>query len=445
MGLILVSMLQEPGHFNPTFKLCRALQGRGHEVRYFSVPDFEQYLAGQGFACVPMFPELFPKGYTTAQDRLGRLQARRTITTQFEQVTRRLLAGEGPRAELERLSPGLVIVDINDVLTALCARQLGIPVVTINVTLPQTKDGAVPPLRSAAPYDASLRGRARAELSWRAFLAKRRAQAALASVVGLCPPYELARRAAARFGVANSELDLDTVYMPRLRRTHELVLCPQDFDFPRPPDPERHYVESIDLDRKEPAFPFERLAADKPLIYCAMGSQRYRPRQVAQLVRCVVQALALRPHWQALIALGRNLTPEQLGALPANVIAVPTVPQLAVLKRARVMITHGGLGSVKECIVHGVPMLVFPMAVDQPGNAARVAHHGLGLHGDLSRVNVPDLLASLERLLNDGIGEHVRAMKARFERVEGATHGADVVEQVLARAASAGAGPQGTP
>jgi UDP:flavonoid glycosyltransferase YjiC (YdhE family) len=59
---------------------------------------------------------------------------------------------------------------------------------------------------------------------------------------------------------------------------------------------------------------------------------------------------------------------------------VDKAPQLAVLSRADVMLTHGGLGSIKESLYFGVPMLVFPLRFDQEANARRVHDRGLGVH-----------------------------------------------------------------
>src|SRR5262249_39837236 len=76
-----------------------------------------------------------------------------------------------------------------------------------------------------------------------------------------------------------------------------------------------------------------------------------------------------------------------------NVRIVPFAPQLTILKKAAVAIIHGGAGAVRECIRFQVPMLVFPATWDQPGNAARVAHHELGLVGQVE--NIPQQLRTL--------------------------------------------------
>lgn len=72
--------------------------------------------------------------------------------------------------------------------------------------------------------------------------------------------------------------------------------------------------------------------------------------------------------------------------VPTNVFLFNQVPQLDLLRNCDMMITHGGLTSIKECIQQNVPMLVYPInrKFDQNGNAARVYFHNLGLRGNIS-------------------------------------------------------------
>jgi MGT family glycosyltransferase len=425
---LLVAMFQETGHLNPSFRLMRTLKERGHDVRYLVTPELSPYVAAQGFQVVPLFPEL-SAARPTGSGPLQLMAERRAITASFRALSERLLQ-EGAHAFGAR--PALALVDVTQTPFALWARLFRIPLLLLNTSLPQTRDPGVAPLRSAQPYQNSAWGRLKSELAWRRFLFKRRASARLADLAQMCPPYELAMRLAPRFGVAPDELNAETVYMPQLRSASELVFCPQEFDFPRPTLSTRHYVESLDLGRKEQEFDWQSLQPERPLVYCALGGQLYRGAETPRFLRRVVAAFAQRPTLQLLLAAGKHATPEQLGQLPPNVRVVERAPQLAVLARARAMITHAGLGSVKECIAHGVPMLAFPLAIDQPGNAARVAHHGLGLTGDIRTTDVPELLHMLDRVLADpSFRQRCAALQGKLQRLESARPGAALVESLL--------------
>jgi zeaxanthin glucosyltransferase len=426
---ITFAMLQESGHLNPSYKLAKALLARGHEVRYLGIADVRAQIEAQGFAVDPLFPELFPSGLLTAETKLGTLAKRRAITARYRALLARL-QHESPFAREH--TPALLVVDVTQVHFALWARRARVPFMHVNTSLPQTRDPGVPPLRSGSPYGQSAVARLKSALAWERFVAKRRVSARAADLAGLCPPYELARRAAPAFGVPASAVDDETVYMPQLRGVPELVLCPQAFDFPRAPAPERHYVESIDLTRREPELAWGGLSSDKPLVYCAFGGQRYRAGEVPALFRRLIEVFRQRRDWQLLLAVGQHVEPGELDSLP-NVVVVERAPQLAVLRRARLMITHGGLGSVKECIMNAVPMLGVPLDVDQPGNVARLVHHGLGLRADVRTTSVHALRALLERLLTEPhFAARVKDMQRRFEEVEAASRGADVVTQVAA-------------
>jgi zeaxanthin glucosyltransferase len=426
---VIIGMLQETGHLNPTFKLARALEARGHSVLYTAIPDMEAHVRAQGFETLPWYPDLFPEGFVEARNAQPLFERRRAITARFEALTAQIERSAGSAGQIERDKPSLILADVNEPHLAFLARRLRVPLLLVNTSLPQTKAPGVPPLRAPLSFEAGLRGRLRAELSWQRFLAARRAGAAVASLLGACPPYELARRMAPRFGVSAAELDPNTVYMPQLKSAPEIVLCPECFDFPRPSSPARHYVESIDLERQGQRFDFGEIPESKPIVYCALGGQLYRPRATPEFFQRMLRVFEERPDWHLILSLGRHLRPCDLGSCPPNVTALQSVPQLAVLRRAKLMVTHGGLGSVKECISFGVPMLVIPLAIDQPGNAARVVYHGLGLAGDVERSSVADLRELVSRALTEpSFRAQTARMQQRFREIEDGPRGADTAE-----------------
>ena len=65
------------------------------------------------------------------------------------------------------------------------------------------------------------------------------------------------------------------------------------------------------------------------------------------------------------------------------------------------MITHGGFSSLREALYHGVPLILYPCGVDQPGNAARVVRLGAGVMGDIQRVTPDSLGALLDQVMGD--------------------------------------------
>lgn len=81
--------------------------------------------------------------------------------------------------------------------------------------------------------------------------------------------------------------------------------------------------------------------------------------------------------WLVLIATGHTPV-SALGDLPANIVARSWLPQRRLLAHASVLLTHGGMNSVQEALVHGVPMLLAPRSREQQRTTTRVVQLGLG-------------------------------------------------------------------
>jgi MGT family glycosyltransferase len=77
------------------------------------------------------------------------------------------------------------------------------------------------------------------------------------------------------------------------------------------------------------------------------------------------------------------------------------VPQLEVLSRASLFVTHGGMNSVNEALSAGVPMLVVPQGADQPLVAERVTTLGAGLSLRPEEVTVDSVRSRARRLLSE--------------------------------------------
>ncbi len=74
-----------------------------------------------------------------------------------------------------------------------------------------------------------------------------------------------------------------------------------------------------------------------------------------------------------LVSLGSAYTDAPEFYRAANTRLHRWVPQLAVLGHASAFVTHAGMGGSSEGLWQGVPMVAVPQAVDQFGNAARLA------------------------------------------------------------------------
>jgi MGT family glycosyltransferase len=235
--------------------------------------------------------------------------------------------------------------------------------------------------------------------------------------------------------------------LAQVLRMRELILCPSELELPglcRDREPEVYYVEpTVDLERRdEGSFPWEALDPARRLLYVSLGSQSHRAgrERAAAFLRAAVEAFADRPGWQLVLSTGALLDPAEIPA-PPGAIVTSWAPQLALLDRAAVMVTHAGLGTVKECIVRGVPMAVFPIDHDQPDNARRVVHHGIGVSGDLRSFSASGIAALVERADSPEVRDNMARMQSRFLEVEESGVGVRLIEELLAPPAPVPAAP----
>ena len=124
--------------------------------------------------------------------------------------------------------------------------------------------------------------------------------------------------------------------------------------------------------------------------------------------------------------------------LGESVLAVSYAPQLELLPRATLAITHGGLSTVLQCLSNAVPMVAIPVSADpspapQPSTAARLQWSGAAEFVPIARLNRARLRAAVLTVLgNPRYREHATRLRTAITNAGGVARAADIVELVLA-------------
>lgn len=204
-------------------------------------------------------------------------------------------------------------------------------------------------------------------------------------------------------------------------KTENLILCPEELELPqfRLRSANVHYIEpSIGLDRNEAPLP-AHLEPSKPVVLCAFGTQHARYQHLSRIIDKIYLAASRLPNVQFIIATGDHddKTGRIYKKIADNVIMYRAAPQLTILRNCSVLLSHGGLGSLKEAVYMGVPSLVIPLGFDQPYNAIRVERLGIGrrmLPTCLTDTGIKDALIDLmnNRQYHRRVEELMRILRA---------------------------------
>jgi rhamnosyltransferase subunit B len=90
---------------------------------------------------------------------------------------------------------------------------------------------------------------------------------------------------------------------------------------------------------------------------------------------------------------------EQLPSkLPPEIFHADYAPFSQVFPRARLVIHHGGIGTIAQCLAAAVPQLVMPLAFDQPDNAARLERLGVARSLDPRKFQPQRIIPVLQEL-----------------------------------------------
>jgi UDP:flavonoid glycosyltransferase YjiC (YdhE family) len=148
----------------------------------------------------------------------------------------------------------------------------------------------------------------------------------------------------------------------------------------------------IRTDGPEPAF----AEADTPLLYVSPGTVFGRAPRFFQALG---EAFDGRP-WQVMLATG-PVDPARLRPMPANVRMTRQVPQLRILRRCTVFLTHAGMNSALEGLAAGVPMALAPRSAEQHFIADQLVRLGVGGYARTGRHDPARLYADITKLADD--------------------------------------------
>ncbi|HVG95961.1 MAG TPA: glycosyltransferase [Chloroflexota bacterium] len=329
---VLFTCMAYTGHVHPIAPFARALAAAGHDVAVATHESLAAQVAAAGLRHLPAglsrtSPEVLALWREIGDAALGTAAAEAF-------VMQRDFGGLRPQRMLDDLAvrfadwtPDLVVRDSMELGGALAAERAGLPHAAINILA------------------AGLQPR------WR---------------TGIVAPLE------------------------RLRAANGMPPDPQGAMLSRyltlhPFPPSFSAVPALPTDRFVRPLPFDRSGSEtlpdwvddlprRPTVYATLGTAF---NDLPGLFEAFVAGLGDAP-LNLIVTVGRDGDPAALGPLPANTRVERYIPQSLLLPRCDLVLTHGGSGTVTGALAAGLPLVVVPVAADQPENAARCAALGVG-------------------------------------------------------------------
>jgi zeaxanthin glucosyltransferase len=401
-----------PGHLHPFGALGRELMARGHRVTAFHMPDLETRVRAESLGFVPIGVDSHPPGTLPASlAKLGQLEGLGALRFTIGEVrkTTEMMLRDGPDAIAGNRVDAL-LVDQTEPAGGTIAERLGIPFITICNALALNREASVPPPFTSWRPHANVFAQARNQLGYglsNLILKPVRQTIADYRTKWNLPPH---RGAEASFS--------------QLAQISQQVAA---FDFPRQRLPERfHYVGPLRMPRPG-SFPWDKLDG-RPLVYASLGTLQNGKERVFRTFAEASLGLSV----QLVIAHGGGLDEKTAASFPGAPIAVNYAPQLEVLSRARLTLTHAGLNTALDSLACGVPMIAVPITYEQPAIARRIVWSGAGQAIPFSRLSVPRLRAAMREVLSNPVyAERARVVQRCIQESGGVRRAADLIETAL--------------
>lgn len=404
--------------------LAKELRQREHPVTLFGLPDVKEkidqfHLGFDGIGFQAIGARDFPRGslndFLVQNSQLSGMQGL-NFTIRWAQKATSMMFRDAPRA-LHETGINFLLIDQMTVAGGTIADYLQLPYVTICSALPLDSDPETPPCFISWKYQDTWWAKQRNQLAY-----------TLLSLLTY-PVWNIVAHQRRQWGLkpyrkmtdANSSLAQICQLPPmldfpkkRVFQNRYYVNAFRDFST-------IHTVASIDE-----AFPAEKLN-NQPIIYASLGTLQNRLFKVFYTIAEACQHL----NAQLIISLG-GADPGEMPQLPGSPLIVRCAPQLELLKRATLTITHAGQNTVLESLACGVPMVAIPITNDQPGVAARIAYMGLGEVIPLDQLSLPRLKTIINQVFYKKCYK-TQALKfaSVIHKEEGLKAAVDIIEKVM--------------
>jgi MGT family glycosyltransferase len=174
----------------------------------------------------------------------------------------------------------------------------------------------------------------------------------------------------------------------------------------------------------------------RPVVYVTMGNIVNRE----STFHAILNALAEEP-LDVIVTVGRSVDPARLEPLPPNVHVEQYIPNSLVLPRVDAVVCHAGFNTVMGTLMSGCPLVLAPIAADQPVHARRCAALGVGRVIDAQLLDPEEIRAATRAVLSDpSYRAAARRLQLEIAALPDLRETAEIVERAVGTRSPGGRG-----
>lgn len=360
------------GHVLPTLPFVAELKRRGVRITYFTTENLRAKVTFTGADFAP-YDSLLTKPEAQKdilKDIIAELPLR--FLSEADYVIKQILP------VLEKDPPDAILYDTIAIAGRLASKALGLPAVQIYTSYASNTEFSIS--RTWTPVADEHPARVAAN--------------------------KLADKFTAKYGVPF----LDVFEIFENAEDLNLVLLQRSFHPAGDAFDNRYVFTGAQIAPRDNSGSWEAPAGNDPLVFSSLGTSFNNWPEFYVMLFDAVKDLPVN----VVSAIGTQIKPESLGSIPKNMTVAPFLPQLDVLEKAGLFITHAGTGSVMESIWFGVPMIGVPQMPEQIMTARRLEELGFGkAFPDKNQVTSQLLRTAIEEVLKN---ESYRNRLAHFQK-----------------------------
>lgn len=418
--LITILAMGSRGDVQPYVALGVALQKAGARVRIATLETFRQFVTGYGLECYPIEGDLTGVMNSPVADNARKADNPLKLALSFNELKQYGLALQAglwaacQDADLLIYHPGMA-------LGYFAAQERGIPSV-LGLPFPMTPTRAYP---SLIFYEGPRLGGAYNLLTHKI----------LQQIFWMTASGNLRDFWKREFGCLPE--NFGNPFPRQTRASHPTVVSCSPHVFTQADDfpPHVHHTGFWFLDDEPgwtpPAALTDFLERGPAPVYVGFGSIG-DPKQAAHTARTVAEALR-QTGQRGILATGWQGGSEE--KLPDTIFTLESAPHAWLFPRMAAVVHHGGAGTTAAGLRAGVPAVVLPHGLDQPGWARRVRELGVGTSLLRKQLTAERLAEAIQFVLKSEIREAAKSLGAKIQAENGAERAAKVILDVVARRA----------